>query len=707
MRFHNSTPSSIGSASLSRNFFNQFLPNYGGSYNYLLVSIPDIPPSPRTLTDAELDLYWETFIRDAVRISPPHLFLSHSLDPDEPEPQDYDPPAVTKHITLDGDEDYYFRLIMGNYGAHLHDDCGYHILVVPVGPDDFADADNPYAVFQHVEGVERRVIFHSEKPSVDWVNKSQYPWNFAPPITLEALHFDCSDLVPQYMRYFSEQDIPLTWSGSVMDNIIPMPMTPVAVSSILEDKECDLLPPPSPCGWHTLDNVISLYGTMFCQECPLCHERHGNVLCQRLLGGKPPAPPRKPTDKKVLQRIKQEVREEKRLVVYKPKQKHKGAKQPNGILMEYIKALMNPFRNSPPSLGYGITGSAIQKFGPYLRQVLSLVAGGNFIIMVNPWACCATNSGTVSTSLLTNYCVVGLPATATTSMSSAATAYASPNCATINSLIVDRRVVSTAVRVTVGGAATSPPGYIGAMRLPNFPMNISNTQFDSLTVTQCFNNLNSEFRLGSSTGGAAAMISFVPSDIGDLAFSVIATANANSNTQPLIIYGAGWPTGAPLLFEVQTDMEGTSANLSSFINNPLNASPEASMVKKYPSPDSLMSAVGETPVGRPVLSDSPLAPEPNWMDKLAGYAKSAMPLAHNIGNLWAELQGDEKSSPPAAFSRQPHLAVPPPSSSSPTSRHNDSHITQAQLDAEREWQINDAEYRAQFAQDQKENPNNP
>jgi hypothetical protein len=326
----------------------------------------------------------------------------------------------------------------------------------------------------------------------------------------------------------------------------------------------------------------------------------------------------------------------------------------NPIFKAYALSLENPFRHTPPPLGYGANSSLIQKLVAYTRTPWNVAATGAFVVVLNPNACCSPNSNSAaSIAILAYFLSLLTPATVNSPIiSSTATGVcaASPNCASNNNLISVKRVIAAQLRVSMGAlGAGSQPGYIGALRMPGIPTSANQSALDSLTISTFANDLLSEYILGSSTEGASGLQRYVPVDANDFTFQANAYGNGADSqyAQPLIVYGWGWPTGCPMLIESFLHMEGLAGALQAFISNPLAPSPETTMVDAYPSTDALMSQVSRIPrLANPQLSATVVPPEPEWMTTTRGWLRGARGMAHEAGQLISEVFPDERKEEP-------------------------------------------------------------
>jgi len=349
----------------------------------------------------------------------------------------------------------------------------------------------------------------------------------------------------------------------------------------------------------TLSDVkLGLKGGMNSQSIPVLQHEYGKAglfvnksLAQTvqklgLSGGSPP--------KGYVKEEKKEVKKLEKAVKKMEKDKHKSKSQPNPFkggggsntaLTIYSKALLDPFDNPMPDLGYGGFQQGVSPQTAYYR--LSFVPPGTeFQVFVNPNACCNSSAGAQTTQILSRFLAVGTNDHAV-QWSTANTAYASPNCTTLTSMSTSRRVLSAGVRVYVTFPLTAAGGILGAMRLPGCA---STAACDTFTNDLVF--ASPLVKIAAGAGGcASAQVAWCPTDVSDFEFSTSITTNSNAQIQPLIILGTGFPTGACRVFvEVVSNIETLSGSSQIFLSN---SNPQTlggpKMVDKFASPDSLLS----------------------------------------------------------------------------------------------------------------------
>jgi hypothetical protein len=327
------------------------------------------------------------------------------------------------------------------------------------------------------------------------------------------------------------------------------------------------------------------------------------------------------------------------------------------LFNDYSMSLQNPFKHTPPSLGYGRSSADVQKLIAYLRLPFATPIGGCWAAILNPNACCATTSGTLPSNLLEAFLGFAIPGAIGSPLVSGtqlANAYATPNCSTNNTLIQLHRIISAQLRVSVSGSSAGiVPGYLGAIRLPGlYPF----TLLDTLTINNLMQMLAGEYQLASATEGASGSQNYVPLDDSDFEFTqniygnAAATAGASAASggfaQALIVYGWGWPVGLPMKIEAMVHMEGVAGTLQAAISDPAAPPNESRLVDHYPSPSALMSRVGQVPnIGQGKIIPTTLPPEPEWARTLRGHLRTGRGLAHEAGKLWNELTngGDEET----------------------------------------------------------------
>jgi len=262
----------------------------------------------------------------------------------------------------------------------------------------------------------------------------------------------------------------------------------------------------------------------------------------------------------------------------------------SSIVQSYIKALLDPWGTQPPSLGFGVFSTGVNKMQMFIKYTF-LTTAADAVVMLNPNGCCNTFNTTLTTTKLACYSSYTQLATPATAWSATGTATAASNCAIAGSAGTAVRVVSAGLKVEVGQAATAAAGVIYAGRIPLAPSTSCLDGFTNITAMSspwCFSK-----RI-NITG--CAKVSWAPMDSSDFAFvqsNSTMTTNLGTFLQPLVAGVTGVPTSTSITVTAVVNVEvgaGTGAGSNALSTFQAPSQPgQTTVASTVASPDQLMN----------------------------------------------------------------------------------------------------------------------
>jgi len=223
-------------------------------------------------------------------------------------------------------------------------------------------------------------------------------------------------------------------------------------------------------------------------------------------------------------------------VVFQTHKTGNPARANHPSLRTYINALTNPFNTAQPKLGFGTYVPTTLVSGWFENAAQALPAA-----VISTATCFAvTFSPGIDSD---NIRIYGAVSSGSLLSATAPVTGAVANAANLTTRIQTARVVSSELRVKVRTAATSLPGTLGGIFLPDETMtSIQAMSFQGLGTQQKFCPFSSESNI---IGGA---VQYRPLDGTSFEFS---TQYGQGGVMPLlssrptmIIVGQGWPAGA-------------------------------------------------------------------------------------------------------------------------------------------------------------------